>query len=506
MAPLTKNKPKSRKGTKPLKQYIGGRWVEGESSREIVSTNPADTRDVIAKLKGASREQAQAALAAAEKALPAWRAMPAPARARIVLKFIELARKKKEELGRLMTREQGKILPEALGEMEKGINLAEWYSGEGRRLMGYCAPSELPNNFLYTMRQPIGVVSIITPWNFPWAIPVWKITPALVAGCAVVFKPASLIPAFSFEIVKLFEEAGLPKGVLNLIMGAGSEVGDVLVEDRRVKAVSFTGSNEIGRGVHTICGRRGVKVTCEMGGKNPAVIWEDADLGPALAGVIKGAFGSTGQRCTATSRLLVHAGIADKFMSSLVKAAKAIKVGPGLNSGIGMGPAVDESQLKTDIEYIEIAKKEGAKLVCGGRRLKNGALKHGFFVEPTIFDQVKPSMRIFQEEIFGPILSVTRFKTYEEMISLANDCRFGLTCAFYTRDITLSMKFTDEIEAGMVHINSPTIGGEAQVPFGGVKGSGVGDREMAKDGINFFTEQKTVFVDYTGQQRTSSVY
>jgi len=480
--------------------------VEGRGSREIVSVNPADTRDVVATFQGASAEDARNALAAAQSAFPGWRATPGPERGRILARFAAIARSRKEELGRLMTREQGKILPEALGELEKGLNLVEWFSGEGMRLMGITAPSELPNNLLYTIRQPIGVASVITPWNFPWAIPCWKLAPALVAGNAVVFKPASLVPAMAAKIAEMFAEAGMPPGVFNLVMGAGSEIGDILVEDERVKVVSFTGSNEIGQRVHTICGRRGVKVTCEMGGKNPAIVWEDADLDLALAGVLKGAFGSTGQRCTATSRLLLHEDIADKFLGKLVAAAKAFKIGDGLAPGTDMGPAVDEGQLKTDLEYIESAKKEGAKLLCGGRRLEGGAYAHGYFVEPTVFDGVTPKMRLFQEEVFGPVLATARFKTFDEMLRLANDCRFGLTCAIYTQDLTLALKFTESVEAGMVHVNSPTIGGEAQVPFGGVKGSGVGEREMSKEGLHFFTELKTVFLDYTGKRRDSSIY
>ena len=359
---------------------------------------------------------------------------------------------------------------------------------------------------LFTLRNPRGVVSIITPWNFPFAIPAWKIAPALISGNCVIFKPASLVPAMAVELVKIFEQAGLPAGVLNLVLGAGSAMGDTLVEDPRIKAVSFTGSNEIGKRVHTICGARGIPVTCEMGGKNPAVIWDDADLELALGGVMKGAFGSTGQRCTATSRLILHTSIADKFLKMLLAEVAKIKVGDGLDKETGMGPAVDESQLKTDLEYIEIGKKEGAKLLCGGNRLTTGVHANGYFVEPTIFDGVEPKSRLWQEEVFGPVLAVTRTDSFEKAMTLANDSPFGLTCAFYSQDLTLAMRFTEEIEAGMVHLNSPTIGGEAQVPFGGVKGSGVGEREMAKEGMYFFTEQKTVFLDYTGQRRSSNLY
>jgi aldehyde dehydrogenase (NAD+) len=497
---------KSQPEVSILKQYIGGKWVEGSTAKEIVSTNPADSRQVLAKLRGCDKADVLKAIDAAEKAFPAWKAMPAPGRGRILAKAAAIARERKEELAKLMTREQGKILPEALGEMEKGINLMEWFAGEGMRLGGVSMPSELPQNLLYTMRQPLGVVSIITPWNFPWAIPVWKISPALVAGNCVIFKPASLVPAMAVEMVKIFEEAGLPAGVLNLVLGSGSAMGDILVEEPRIKAVSFTGSNEIGKRVHTIGGARGIKVTCEMGGKNPAVVWGDADLKLALAGVMKGAFGSTGQRCTATSRLVLDERVADQFLGMLLAEIKKIKVGDGLDKTVGMGPAVDESQMKTDLEYIEIGKTEGAKLLCGGKRLTDGDLQHGYFVEPTVFDLVKPKSRLWQEEVFGPVLAVARAKTFDEAIALANDCAFGLTCAVYTQDLTLAMRFCEQIEAGMVHVNSPTIGGEAQVPFGGVKGSGVGEREMSKEGLHFFTELKTVFLDYTGASRSSNIY
>ncbi len=489
-----------------LKLYIGGQWVEGGGASEIVSTNPADTRQVLARFKSANANDAERAIAAAQAAFPGWRATPAPVRGHILARAAQIARSRREELGRLMTREEGKILSEALGEMDKGTTLIEWFAGEGPRLSGETMPSELPRNFLYTVREPLGVVSIITPWNFPWAIPVWKMAPALVAGNAVVFKPASLVPAMAVEIVKIFEQAGLPPGVLNLVMGSGAQIGDILIKDPRVKAVSFTGSNSVGRRVHALAGERGIKATCEMGGKNALGVWEDADMDLALAGVLKGAFGSTGQRCTATSRLILHEKIADAFMKKLLGEVKKIKVGDGLDASVGMGPAVDEGQLKTDIEYIEIAKKEGARLLIGGERLDGGDLKHGWFVAPTVFDGVKPSMRIFKEEAFGPILSVTRVSSFQDLVHAANATEFGLTTSLYTRDLNLAMRYADEAEFGMVHVNSPTIGGEAQAPFGGIKGSGYGEREMAKEGLRFFTELKTVFIDYTGESRKSNLY
>lgn len=489
-----------------LKQYINGKWVEGSGTKEIRSLNPANTDEVVAVVKAAERSDAQRALDAAAAAFPKWKRTPAPARARVLDKVIKLARERKEELARVMTREEGKIISESRGEIEKGINLLEWFAGEGLRFMGQTAPSELPNNFLYTIREPLGVVSIITPWNFPWAIPCWKIAPALVAGNTVVFKPASLTILMAAKFMELFDEAGIPAGVLNLVMGSGSAVGDVLVEDPRVRAVSFTGSNSVGTGVYQKCGSRGIRVTCEMGGKNPCVVLEDADFDLAVPGVMRGAFGSTGQRCTATSRLVIQENIADQFVQHLIEEMKKIKVGDGMDESVGMGPAVDQGQHATDLDYIEKAKKEGAKLLFGGRNLAEGKLAKGYFVEPTLFDHVKPSMTIFREEVFGPVLSVVRVKNFEEALKVSNDCIFGLTSAIYTRDMTHIMRFVEGIEAGMVHINSPTIGGEAQVPFGGIKGSGVGEKEMAKEGINFFSESKTVFVDYTGAARKSNIY
>ncbi|MBI3298176.1 MAG: aldehyde dehydrogenase family protein [Elusimicrobia bacterium] len=505
MPTITKN-GKAPVKTAKLQQFIAGKWRDGTGKRRVSSTSPTDSRIVLAEGPGGCKEDALAAIAAAYAAFPAWKATPAPARARVLDKVVKLARERKEELGRILAQEEGKILPEALGELEKGINLLEWYAGEGLRFMGDTAPSELPKNLLFTIREPLGPVSIITPWNFPWAIPCWKMAPALVAGNTVVFKPASNTPLLAQELVKLFEEAGLPAGVLNIVVGAGSEIGDVLVEDERIQAVSFTGSNEIGVRVHTICGKRGIKVTCEMGGKNPAIVWDDADLDLALAGVLKGAFGSTGQRCTATSRLIVQEKVYDEFVGKVVDAAKKMKLGDPLDASTNMGPAVDEGQLEVDLQAIATAKKEGARLLCGGERPMKDGLQHGWFVEPTVFDQVTPTMNLWKEEVFGPVLAVVRVKTYEEAVKAANDTRFGLTCAFYTQDITLAMRYVEDAEVGMVHINSPTIGGEAQVPFGGVKGSGVGDREMAKDGINFFSKPKTVFLDYTGQKRTSNIY
>ncbi|MFH0792542.1 MAG: aldehyde dehydrogenase family protein [bacterium] len=485
--------------------YINGKWMDNKSKDYIVDVNPANTDDVLGHFQAATVEDTRRAIAAAKAAAPAWANRPAPDRARILRKASEILWSRLDDLARLMTREEGKILKEARGEMMKGLNLLDFFWGEGWRLEGQTLPSEMPDTFVYTIRQPIGVAGLITPWNFPFAIPIWKIAPALIAGNTVVFKPASLTPLQALRIVQALEEAGLPPGVLNFVVGSGKTVGNEIIQSKAIGVLSFTGSNEVGCGVYVEGAKRQAKVTCEMGGKNPLVIMEDADLDLAFAGTMQGAFGSTGQRCTATSRLLLHQSIAKQFTERVVEAAKKIKVGDGLKDGVEMGPAVDANQLKTDLEYIEIGKKE-AKLLCGGKRLTGDGYDKGFFVEPTVFGGVKPSMRIFKEEVFGPVLSISTFKTFDEALEMANAVDFGLTSSIYTRDNGNVMRFIQGIEAGMVHVNSPTIGGEAQLPFGGVKATGVGSREMAREGINFFTELKTVFVDYTGKKRDTSIY
>jgi aldehyde dehydrogenase (NAD+) len=486
--------------------YIDGKWVWTGAGERILDRNPADTDDVIGEFPEATREDARAAIAAAARAYPAWRSVPAPERGRILARAAQIALSRKEELARAMTREEGKIYKEALGEVIKGVNLLEFYAGEGFRIQGKTLPSEMRSTFTYTIRQPLGVVSLISPWNFPWAIPVWKSAPALVAGNTVVFKPASNTPHTAVLLAKIYEEAGVPPGVYNLVTGRGSTVGDELVTNPAIRAVSFTGSNDVGTKLYESAARRGIKVTCEMGGKNALIVLEDADLPLAVAGTVQGAFGSTGQRCTATSRVVVHRKVLQEFTDRLLAETRKIVVGNGLDEGVTLGPAVDEAQLKTDLAYIEIGKEEGATLLFGGRRLTEGKLARGYFVEPTIFTNVKPQMRIAREEIFGPVLAILPVDSFEEALEVANDVPFGLTSSIYTRDANRVMRYIEEIEVGMVHINSPTIGGEAQLPFGGIKATGVGWREMSEEGLNFFTELKTVFYDYTGSKRETSIY
>jgi acyl-CoA reductase-like NAD-dependent aldehyde dehydrogenase len=477
--------------------FIDGEWIQPSSARMLKNVNPADPRDVIAEFPMASAKDAERAIEAARKAFEKWRKVPGPERGRVLWRAADIARSRADEIARVMTREEGKILKEARGEVMKGISLIEYYAGAGFRMGGKTLPSESRNTFTYTIRQPVGVVALIAPWNFPWAIPVWKSAPALVAGNAVVFKPASLTPLTAALLAEIYAEAGLPPGVFNVLVGSGAEVGEALVHSLHIPIISFTGSNSIGTDLYVKAASRGAKVTCEMGGKNAVIVMSDADLDKAALAIRDGAFGSTGQRCTATSRVIALEDQKDALLERLVEHARKIRVGNGLDESVDMGPAVDESQYKTDLEYVEIAKSEGAKLVTGGGRPRG--LPDGYFIEPTIFDEVDAGMRLFQEEVFGPVLAVSKAKSFEEAIRMANSVPFGLTTSIFTRDVDQAMRFVEDVECGMVHVNEPTIGGEAQLPFGGVKATGVGEREMSEEGLNFFTELKTVFVNYSGE-------
>ncbi|MFQ5778886.1 MAG: aldehyde dehydrogenase family protein, partial [Terriglobia bacterium] len=436
---------------------------------------------------------------------PGWRDTPAPVRGKHVMRAAHIMTEQQDELARLLTREEGKALGEARGEILRTINILEYTAGEARRLTGETLPSELPFNFAYTIRQPLGVVGLITPWNFPVAVPVWKIAPALVCGNTLVWKPSELTPFTSRKVVEIFAEAGLPAGVLNMVNGAGEEVGDELLQHPDVRALSFTGSCEVGALVYAKGARQMKKVQCEMGGKNPVIVLEDADLDLAATSTVMGAFGSTGQRCTATSRVIVTEAIADKFVPMLVERARKLKVGNGADAGMQVGPSVDEAQFNKVQEYLAIGKKEG-KLLCGGERVRGGAHDAGYFTAPTVFDRVRPDARIAQEEIFGPVLSVIRVKDFDEAIAVANSIRYGLAASIFTTDANRIFQFSDRIECGVVHINSPTVGGEAHVPFGGVKATGVGERETGSTAIDFYSELKVVYVDYTGRKRESSIY
>lgn len=487
------------------KNFIGGRWEASSTGRLVANHNPA-TGEVLGQVPLSSREEARAAVAAAQDAFPKWRDTPGPVRGRILFKALDLFERELPRLAEVLTREEGKTLGESRGELLRSRNILEYIAGEGRRLRGETLPSELPNTFTYTRRDPLGVVTLISPWNFPVAIPIWKMAPALICGNTVVFKPATLTPWTASILMEIFHEAGLPAGVLNMVIGPGGTVGDELVTHTAVRAVSFTGSNEVGTKLYQQAAAHGIRVQAEMGGKNPVVVLDDADMELALAGTIQGAYGSTGQRCTATSRVIVTEGIAEAFVAELAARAAKLKVGNGMEAGVDVGPSVDESQMKTVLRYIKIGQEEGAKLILGGQRLTDAARAQGYFVTPTIFDHVTPQMRIFQEEIFGPVLSVCRVPDFEAAVEAANSVPYGLASSIYTRDLSKAMRFTDRSEVGIVHINQPTVGGEAHLPFGGTKATGVGQREQGSVAIDFYSELKVVYVDYTGTRRTGNLY
>jgi acyl-CoA reductase-like NAD-dependent aldehyde dehydrogenase len=481
--------------------YINGKWQRPASSAVTRNINPADINDVIAEYPLATAADVRSAIDAAMQAFRSWKKTPGPERGRVLWRAADISRRRVDEIARTLTREEGKILKEAKGEVLKGISLLEYYAGEGFRMHGKTLPSESRDTFTYTIRQPLGAVGLIAPWNFPWAIPVWKSAPAIVAGNTVVFKPSELTPATSVLLAEIYEEAGLPPGVFNMLVGTGPEVGEAMVAARELRAISFTGSNRVGNALYVKAAERGAKVTCEMGGKNAVIVMPDADLDKAATAIHGGAFGSTGQRCTATSRVIAHPDVKNALVERLVAAAKKIRLGPGLEESSDMGPSVGDRQWNTVMDYIKVGQSEGARMLIGGTR--PDALKNGYFIEPTIFDGVSPSMRIFKEEIFGPVLSVATAASLEEALQFANAVEYGLTTSIFTQDVTKVMQFVDEVETGMVHVNEPTVGGEAQLPFGGTKSTGVGEREMAEEGLNFFTEIKTVFINYSGSAERS---
>jgi aldehyde dehydrogenase (NAD+) len=489
-----------------LNNFIDGRWVDSTSGRRVPDLNPADTSEVIAEAPSSTAAEAAAACEAAAHAFDGWRRTPAPVRGQLLYRVQRRMEERRQDLAEALTREEGKTLGESRGEVQRAVNVIEFFAGEARRITGDTIPSELPGNFCYTVKQAVGPVAVITPWNFPVAIPVWKIAPALVAGNTVVFKPASLTPLTAAMLVEIFHECGLPPGVLNLVYGGGREVGDTIVRHPAIQAVSFTGSNDVGVGLYSAAAARGIKCQCEMGGKNPIVILADADLDLAVESTIQGAFGSTGQRCTATSRAVVEDSIANEFVERLQARAASLVMGNGLDPATNIGPSVDEKQLDTVLEYVGIGRHEGARLLRGGERLAGHGRERGFFVAPTIFDHVDPGMRIAQEEIFGPVLSVIRASDAKSALRTANGVKFGLSASIYTNDVASMFRFVDELEAGIIHVNSPTVGGEAHIPFGGMKATGVGLREMGSVAIDFYTELKVVYVDYTGGRRSGNLY
>src|SRR5580698_3824200 len=483
---------------------IGGEWVAAKSGKTILNLNPADHSDVVGAFPASQAEDVALAVAAAKKAFATWRLVPAPKRAEILMRAGLILQQRKEQYARDMTREMGKVLAETRGDVQEAIDEAFYVAGEGRRLFGQTTPSELQNKFAMSVRMPLGVVGLITPWNFPMAIPSWKLFPALVAGNTCVIKPAEDTPLSTYNLVKTLVEAGLPPGVVNIVSGYGPEAGAPLIEHRDVRAISFTGSSEVGSLVGQRAAANFKPVSLEMGGKNAQIVLDDANLDLALDGALWGAFGTTGQRCTATSRILLQRGIAAEFTERLVERVKKLRVGNGLDAQIEVGPQVNKQQIETSTKYVEIALSEGAKLLTGGHALSEGSYAHGNFFEPTVFGGVTASMRIAREEVFGPVVSLIEFETFEQAIEIANSIDYGLSTALYTKDVNRAFTAMRDLEAGITYINAPTIGAEVHLPFGGVKQTGNGHRE-GLGAIDFFTTWKAVYVDYSDKLQRAQI-
>ena len=483
---------------------IGGERLPAATGKTFLNVNPADHSDVIGEFPASGAADVDRAVAAAKKAFATWRLVPAPKRAEILFRTANLLVQKKEQFAREMTREMGKVLAETRGDVQEAIDEAFYVAGEGRRLFGKTTPSELQNKFAMSIRMPIGVVGMITPWNFPMAIPSWKLFPALVAGNTCVIKPAEDTPLSTFNLVETMMEAGLPPGVVNIVTGFGPDAGAPLVEHKDVRAISFTGSSEIGSLVAQRAAANFKQVSLEMGGKNAMIVMDDANLDLALDGAVWGAFGTTGQRCTATSRILLQKGIAKTFTERLVDRAQRLRVGNGLDTAIEVGPQVNAQQIETSKKYVEIAKSEGAALLCGGHPLDEGDHAKGTFFAPTVFAAVTPQMRIAREEVFGPVVSLLQFDTFEQAIEIANSIDYGLSTALYTRDVNRAFTAIRDLEAGITYINAPTIGAEVHLPFGGVKQTGNGHRE-GSEALEFYTTWKAVYVDYSDKLQRAQI-
>ncbi|TMI84409.1 MAG: aldehyde dehydrogenase family protein [Bacillati bacterium ANGP1] len=487
-----------------FRNYINGRWIGARSGAVMESVNPA-TGEVLGLVPKSGPEDVDDAVRAAAAAFASWRKTPAPRRAEILFRVAERLVTHKEDLARLMTQEMGKVLTEARGDVQEAIDMSYFIAGEGRRLHGYTAPSEMPHKAAYCVRSPLGVVGIITPWNFPMAIPSWKIVPALVCGNTVVFKPASYTPLVALRFVQIFEEVGLPPGVLNIVTGPGSEVGDSLVEHPQVRVVSFTGSTETGLRLAEKCARAGKRISLEMGGKNAAIVMPDADLGLATDALTWSAFGTTGQRCTACSRIIVHRAVKPDLTERLVDRARQLRLGDGLRSNTDVGPVVSDAQLERIHRYVEIGQREGARLLTGGTRMREGELARGSFYAPTVFDGVRPEMRIAQEEIFGPVTDVIEADSFDAAVTVLNQSRYGLSASIFTRDINAAMQAIDDLDTGIVYVNHGTIGAEVHLPFGGTKETGNGHREGGLQVLDVFSEWKSVYVDYSGRLQRAQI-
>ena len=487
------------------KNYIDGQWVASSSGRTFENRNPANTDDLIGVFQESTAGDVNAAIAAAARAYEHWRLVPAPLRAEILFKAAQLIVERKEQYARDMTREMGKVLKETRGDVQEAIDMTFYMAGEGRRMFGQTVPSELRNKFAMSVRQPVGVSSIITPWNFPMAIPSWKIIPALVCGNTVVFKPSSMTPLSALNFVNVLTDAGVPPGVVNMITGDGPEVGTPMTTDPAVRIVSFTGSTHVGRIVSQAAAPTFKKVHLEMGGKNVIMIMDDANLELAVDGCLWGGFGTTGQRCTAASRVVVHEKVYRKFVDEFVARAKSLVVGDGLDPKSEMGPSNSASQLATVQKYVKIGADEGAKLATGGHRLDKGPYAKGYFHEPTVFVDVDPKMRVAREEIFGPVVSVIPCKSLDEAIAIGNGVEYGLSASIYTQDINRAFTAMRDLYTGIFYVNAPTIGAEVHLPFGGTKNTGNGHREAGVAALDVFSEWKSIYIDFSGKLQRAQI-
>ncbi len=491
-------------GAKVYGNLIGGQWLPALGGKTLLNVNPADHTDVVGEFPASDASDVALAVAAAKKAFSSWRLVPAPKRAEILYRAGQLLAERKEQYAREMTREMGKVLAETRGDVQEAIDEAYYVAGEGRRLFGQTTPSELANKFAMSVRMPVGVIGMIAPWNFPMAIPSWKLFPALVAGNTCIIKPAEDTPLSTYNLVQTLMDAGLPEGVVNIVSGYGPEAGAPLVEHPEVRAISFTGSSAVGSLVAQRAAATFKPVSLEMGGKNAMIVMDDANLELALEGALWGAFGTTGQRCTATSRILLHRAIAAEFSAKLVERARALRVGNGLEAGVEVGPQVNAQQIATSAEYVAIALAEGAKLLTGGKALTEGVFSKGTFFAPTIFGGVTPTMRIAREEVFGPVVALIEFETIEEAIEIANSIDYGLSTSLYSRDVNRAFAAMRDLEAGITYINAPTIGAEVHLPFGGVKKTGNGHRE-GLGALDFYTTWKSVYVDFSDRLQRAQI-
>jgi aldehyde dehydrogenase (NAD+) len=501
--------PKAKLSPKPetYKNYIGGRWVKPMGGEMVENLNPADTRDVVGLFPASTAEDVDAAVNAAAEAFPKWRATPAPKRGEILYRLGQILIERKEQFAADMTREMGKVLKETRGDVQEAIDMTFYTAGEGRRLHGYTTPSELPDKAAMCVRQPVGVCALITPWNFPMAIPSWKMMPALVCGNTLVIKPAEDTPLSTINLVKAAEEAGVPAGVINVVTGVGETAGAPLTTHPGVRLVSFTGSTDTGRIVATNAAKTDKICSLEMGGKNVIMVMEDADLDLAAEGAVWGAFGTTGQRCTAASRVVVHKRVYKKFVEKLTERTRPLRIGAGSNKNVEVGPVINEDAVNKILYYIEVGKNEdGATLSLGGNRLDKGEYRHGYFIEPTIFTDVAPQMRIAQEEIFGPVVSVIPCRDLDDAIEIGNGVRYGLSASIYTRDVNRAFRAMEAMNTGIFYVNASTIGAEVHLPFGGTKATGNGHREGAMaSSLDIFSEWKAIYVDYSGKLQKAQI-